>query len=137
MSQFNMCGNCGHAVPHGADECPQCGRAMFARDRKFQTGIDGDERKRREREAKFTADHEQQRYGLEPQGVTEPLDVYCARINEQKTPSILAEHRRLSDNLDKANARRERERQQQHLLPERIPGADDDKPQEVSGEQAA
>lgn len=99
MSNFVACPRCQSNVLRGADECPQCGYAMRAADRRAQAGIDKNEHARRRAELKFTTDYEQERYGLEPQGITEDLDVYVARINDQKTPLVMAELQGMEANL--------------------------------------
>lgn len=125
------CQGCGAVLRPGVDECPECGRPVFRADVKYRPNADEIERKRKEDEALFTADHERRRYELMPRQDGETVRDYYTRINRQKTPRVLAEHRKILERLN-VNPTNDLK------LPAvpREPGSDDAIP-EVTSEQAA
>lgn len=132
----SSCQHCGGALRQGVDECPECGRPVYAADVKHRPSGDEIERKRRDDETLFTADHERKRFELMPRQEGETVQAFAARINRQKTPAILAEHKRLREALPKTSMNNlNLPRLPELPVAEREPGADDD--QEAHSEQAA
>lgn len=93
-----LCTSCGAPVRKGIPECPQCGAAIFARDRKVQPIYDQSYEKRKHDEEMFTARYEQRRYRLMPQDPEETDERFCNRISIEKTPHVLREHQLMIEN---------------------------------------
>lgn len=86
-----LCPSCGAPVARGLAECPQCGAAVFAKDRAGQAIYQQSPDKRKHEEDMFTARYVQQRYGLSPQAEGESDSAFCKRVNDNKTAGVLRE----------------------------------------------
>lgn len=128
---MSFCKNCGATIRHGVDECPECNTPTFTKDRNARPRSDENEQARRDREALLVADFERKRFNLVPRQEGESIRAFAQRMDREKTPLMLAEHRQLLERL-KDNPINDL---QKPALP-REPGSDDDT-QEVRHGQAA
>src|SRR5690242_11460984 len=102
-----LCPSCGSPVSRGIPECPQCGAAVYAKDRAVRVEYQQSAEKRRHDESMVTAQHEQRKYGLAAQFPGESDEAFCMRINSQKTPGVLAELNRMAVHASESTVARE------------------------------
>lgn len=97
---MSQCQACGAYVGKGQEECPSCNAPTRYKDKKSMHFDPSSERMRQQSDSIRTAEHECQRFKLDPRRPSESAKDFCERIDREKTSRMFQPTERIPGSDD-------------------------------------